>query len=422
METSSEAAHFAIGQQLAAFLRSHGGDLLTVSALQGVVSDLAAGDVELVLPLKHLIALPGFRVMAHKAGSGKGLLERDALLQSVGDLFSPRITGALGEVLNGFLDLPDRARPIATEVVVEPDWDPDPKGSTDPCRRTAETAPPSAPDAPPTPWSTSAPEHSSHRPLLLAFLTAGGFAIGVSLIVLTRVSPFCLVFNTCPGLQKVQAESDRRLELATKAITTLEQATDLESYQRAADQLDAALSKLNTLELNPEQRGTLEKLQQVAFRSREAIAEEKLDQERLLRAEQAIDSARGLNGEGRQAQLDAARLDLQPISGAGFAATRARELRLQLDSLQAEATANPSAASPKDPVSSGSPSTEPQPPQAPAPTPRTTWTPPPRSSTPNYRPYSHSSSGSRGGATSRSQPLWSSGSSNGAPLRSQPLW
>ena len=135
MVTSSQIRHRGIGRQLADFVRAQGEQLPTYAALQGVVSYLAAGDVELVLPLKHLIALPGFRAMANKAGSGTGLLDRDALLESLGDLFSPRITGALGEVLNGFLDLPDRPSPSATEVVLEPDWDPRPSGSAEPRSR-----------------------------------------------------------------------------------------------------------------------------------------------------------------------------------------------------------------------------------------------------------------------------------------------
>ena len=164
-------------------------------------------------------------------------------------------------------------------------------------------------------------------------MAAGGVAIGVSLVAATRVPPLCLVLNTCPVLQKVQDEIVFQLAEGTKAQKALEQATNLEQYQRAANQLDAALSKLNTLEPNPEQRRTLEKLQHVASHSREAIAEEKLDQERLLRAEQAIESAKGPSGEGRQAQLDSACRDLQRINGAGFTASRARELGLQLDSL-----------------------------------------------------------------------------------------
>jgi CHASE3 domain sensor protein len=162
----------------------------------------------------------------------------------------------------------------------------------------------------------------------------------------------------------------------------LEQATDLDSYQRAAEQLEAALSKLNTLELNPEQQQTLEKLQQVASYAHEAITQEKLDQERLLRAEQAIDSARGLIGEGRQAQIDAASRNLQPISGAGFAAARARELRIQLALMEADAAEGQGSQTLEAPVRGESLSTPPPMPQAPRP----------------------------------------SGTSAGAPLRALPLW
>jgi len=107
VETSRSETNRSIGIRLAEFVLAQGGQLPPVAVLQGVVADLAADKHELVLPLKHLVGLPGFPAVAHKAASGLGNLERDALIQSLGDLFSPRIVGALDEVLTGFLHLPN---------------------------------------------------------------------------------------------------------------------------------------------------------------------------------------------------------------------------------------------------------------------------------------------------------------------------
>jgi len=110
VETSRSETYRSIGIRLAEYVLAQGGQLPPAAVIQGVVADLAADQHELLLPLKHLIGLPGFPAVAHKAASGLGNLERDALIQSLGDLFSPRIVGVLDEVLTGFLQLPNYSR------------------------------------------------------------------------------------------------------------------------------------------------------------------------------------------------------------------------------------------------------------------------------------------------------------------------
>jgi len=189
--------------------------------------------------------------------------------------------------------------------------------------------------------------------LAVALLGAGTCVLGLGLIAVTPVTPLCQSLKICLGQQNTENDITSTLESGSLAQKSLEQATDLETYQSAAIQLDAALSKLNSLELSPDQHLIQQKLQNLATRARDAIAQEKLDQERLLRAKQAIESARNLSGEGRIAQLDAARRDLEPIASSGFAASRARELRQQLDSLLAESPEAPSS-TPADAPTPGS--------------------------------------------------------------------
>lgn len=331
----------AIGGQLAVYLRQRGHELPSAQTLQALASDFAAGHDDLVLPLKDLLLKPAFRQLIPKAGSGKGALERQALLQSMQSTFAPAVIDALADVLSGFLDLPKDSTSDA--AIPSANFESIPNTQTSSVRQEKQRQPTSqTTNSPSTSSKSSAPaKRTSGRTLAIALLGVGTCVLGLGLIAATPVTPLCQPLKICLGQQKTGNDISSTLESGSLAQKSLEQATDLETYQSAATQLDAALSKLNTLELSPDQHLIQQKLQDVATRARDAIAQEKLDQERLLRAQQAIESARNLSGEGREAQLDAARRDLEPIASSGFAASRARELRQQLDSLLAESPEAP---------------------------------------------------------------------------------
>jgi len=355
------------------YLRQRGHDLPSAQTLQALASDFAAGHDDLVLPLKLLLLKPAFRQLIPKAGSGKGALERQALLQSMQNTFAPAVIDALADVLSGFLDLPKDSTSEAAIPATHPDSIPNTQPRSISQEKQRQPTSPTA-DSPSASSASSVPaKRTSGRTLAIALLGAGTCVLGLGLIALTPVTPLCHSLKICLGQQNTGNDITSTLEIGSLAQKSLEQATDLETYQSAASQLNAALSKLNSLELSPDQHLIQQKLQNVAIRARDAIAQEKLDQESLLRAQQAIESARNLSGEGRIAQLDAARRDLEPIASSGFAASRARELRQQLDSLLAESPEAPSS-TPAD-----------------APTPRS-YTPRP------------STAGS--GTPRRSQPLW----------------
>ena len=332
----------AIGGQLAVYLRQRGHDLPSAQTLQALASDFAAGHDDLVLPLKDLLLKPAFRQLIPKAGSGKGALERQALLQSMQNTFAPAVIDALGDVLSGFLDLPKDSTSEAAIPANNPDSIPNTQprlfSQENQRQSTSQTS-----NSPSSHSESSAPaKRTSGRTLAIALLGAGTCVLGLGLIAVTPVTPLCQPLKICLGQQNNGNDIFSILESGSLAQNSLEQATDLETYQSAASRLDAALSKLNSLELSPYQHFIQQKLQNVSTRARDAIAQEKLDQERLLRVQQAIESAKNLSVEGREAQLDAARRDLEPIASSRFAASRARELRQQLDSLLAESPEAPS--------------------------------------------------------------------------------
>jgi hypothetical protein len=105
-----------MGRKLAAILRDRDGNALTPGALQGIAADIVGSNNKLLLPVKHLLATPGFRSLITKAGSGKGMAEIDALLQDIQDMFSPHVATALKNVLFGFVALEENNQVHISDV------------------------------------------------------------------------------------------------------------------------------------------------------------------------------------------------------------------------------------------------------------------------------------------------------------------
>ena len=95
-----------IGSKLAESLRERNIDLLSIHQLQAIAADEAGACAELVLPLKELVVMPAFKALVQKAGSGSGALQRDSLLRELSSIFSGPIIIAIGQLLDGFLNLP----------------------------------------------------------------------------------------------------------------------------------------------------------------------------------------------------------------------------------------------------------------------------------------------------------------------------
>ena len=99
-------AHYKVGAELARYVRSRAGQgRPLVTALQAVVSDIAAITPNLAIPLRDLVSRQGFQVLIPLAGSGSGELQRKALIDDIRQLYHPDVAQALVEVLNGFLEL-----------------------------------------------------------------------------------------------------------------------------------------------------------------------------------------------------------------------------------------------------------------------------------------------------------------------------
>jgi len=373
---------------LAVFLRQQGHELPPAQALKALVSDLAAEQDHLVVPLQNLVQTPAFRQLVPKAGSGDGFLERQALLQSLQNIYAPAMVNALGAVLSGFLDLP--ASLSHNESISAIDFNQRPNDLSGVDRQSLEQH-----DIPlknntdfqvaASAVSPSAATHSNGRTLLFIFLGSAACLLGLGVIAIAPMTPLCKPLKNCIEQQKAQDDIDTTIAAGSLAQQSLDQADDLESYERLVTRLEAVLSRMNGLKLSTQQHIIRQRLQELANRANQVIAAEKLDHDRLLRAERAIDSARNLNGKVRELWLGAASLELEQIAPTGFTASRAQKLRRQLDSLVDD-----------PPKSLNTTSLDP--------------------SAPNGYPPRRSISDT--GFPWRDQPLWFTGS----PWRDKPLW
>lgn len=368
--------------------------------LQGIAADLVGSDERLLLPLRNLVSLPGFRALIPLAGSGRGLPERDALLQDIRETFSPQIVEALGEVLSGFLALPS---PHGSDAQ---DQEPTTRDPAPTPRTQAQPSPP-AQEPQPNPLYPAAPPPSRSGPSAALFLFVAVLALGAGVVLGTRVTPFCLWTGQCHAAPS--AASTRALQEAQKAVASFKSATDLPEYQKASADLDSSLIRLNGMSLVPEQRAQIQKLQGLAATARTRAAQEQADRERLLKAREDLSSAREASGQERLNLLDQATTDLDRIGSNSFAAQDASELRERITSLRREQPAK--AASPSEEPGQSSPQTQ----EAPAPVqaPARPWSPAPQYQAPAPRSYQ--------APLSAPAPAHRPSSSS-APYRSQPLF
>ncbi len=301
----------AIGARLALYLREASGPLPSTGTLQALAADLAAEHSSLVLPLKDLVSRPVFRSIAAKAGSGGGAMERHALLQQMGETFSPQVVSALAEVLSGLLDLPGETKAVP-ERQVEVD-------AAEPVPAPLEQA------HVPTPWAA-----------ITAVIGGGILAAGALVLVVSRPE-VCSRLGLCTA---PQAETRRpvNLEAAESAGQELRRAQSVEAYRQATEQLEQALLRLDGSSLSPAQLERVRQLQQSAGQAREILRQEERDQQRLDRARQIIEAARALNGPALIAQLDAASQELEAVPPRSFSAAAAQRLREQLLQLRSTGT------------------------------------------------------------------------------------
>lgn len=385
LESQQSQRYRGIGSQLAAFLQRRSGSFPEPGVLQGVVADLAASNEELIVPLKALVSRPGFRALAGLAGSGKGEVQRQALLQELTATFSPQVISALSDLLGGFLALPEgqndgaaaagRPRPATTEQADVPQ------------ATASRAAPPSPQDVASEP--AAGPEGPSLGVLVLAAMAAALLALAG--MVVLRSPRFCGAVGLCPA-PSASTASQQALDAASAAEQELRRVTDLEGYRSAVERLERELLKLSGDPLTDVLEQRRRQLQGVASDARQTLRLEEADQERLKRAVAAVDQAKQLTGEEQGEQIAAARQELDGIRPRSFAAAEAGRVRERL----AELLSRPSP--PEESRESPAPQRE-QP--AAEPQPQRSWSPPPVPSRPA------APSGSTGGsAPYRDQPLF----------------
>ena len=104
MATADNSHLRRLGSQFGEYVSKQKGNVPSPAALQGVIADLAAGESELIAPLRDLVSKQSFTALLPYARSNGGLIQRDALIQEISRVYHPDVLVRVEEVLNGFLD------------------------------------------------------------------------------------------------------------------------------------------------------------------------------------------------------------------------------------------------------------------------------------------------------------------------------
>jgi hypothetical protein len=93
----------SLGRQLGEYAQGQTDTKLSPVALQSVVADLAAKMPDLQASLRDILSRQSFTAIIQYALSGRGMIQRDALIQEISRVYHPDVLDDLEEVLNGFL-------------------------------------------------------------------------------------------------------------------------------------------------------------------------------------------------------------------------------------------------------------------------------------------------------------------------------
>lgn len=98
-----------VGGRLGAYIRANNP---STQQIQGFLSDLLAGD-KLLPTMREVVTMTEFAVLQGLAGSGAGVVQRDALLQELAKRYLPAVVNEAGQLVNGMLDQP----PVAAKRI-----------------------------------------------------------------------------------------------------------------------------------------------------------------------------------------------------------------------------------------------------------------------------------------------------------------
>lgn len=331
MKPQEQNQYRAIGGRLAVVLRQRQDQRSSAARLQAIAADLLGDRTELLTPLKDLVSRPGFELLVTKAGSGRGVVERRALLADMERTYSPAVINALEELVNGLLDLPKVSSSLPLREKVELDSTLITHDHSDHSLQ-QQSAPLVAVES----------EAKLRKPIRNTRLVAWVLGSCATIATLAAISTavirsqlICTAFGVCQGSGQPTAVQ-QTLQAARLAVTELENADSLMSYRSATNELDRELQRLRSETLSPEQSEQQAELSRIRQKARAALLQDESNQEQLNKAAAALASARQLKGADQKVQLITAEQSLQAISPGGFTAAAANNLREEVATFQAE--------------------------------------------------------------------------------------
>lgn len=206
----------------------------------------------------------------------------------------------------------------------------------------------------PQPQVPQPPLPSSRSPgcLVLGLLAGGTLILSLQLLISLRSSEFCRLTGLCPA-ELAPGSEGSPLRPALAAAEALQATGSMGDFEQALARLEGQLQRLRSEALTPEDQQQLGVLEAMAGQARQRLQAERLDDERLRRAEAVLLTAEQAAPAERPVLISQAAAELEAITRGSFAAPQADALRLRLQRLEQEAV-------PADPAAGGA-GTAPQP-------------------------------------------------------------
>ena len=272
-----------IGVQLAQFCQARDQRELSASVLQAVIADLAADQATLLIPLRDLISRMDLRSVWPLSNRAQAQALRDGLLQNLRATYAPAVVEALGEVLNGLLDLPTSHDPVVAAVATPPH-----RSAGRSQRATASR------------YGSRSQKPTNIRPMITVsvitslLLSAGAIAL--------RQTDLCRIVGLC-STEAVDGDVEKAFSKAVAAELALRRAGSLSEYRRALEQLEEQVLRLRDASLTSQQQQQWKTLDETALEARRNLAAEAADIDKLQLAAAAITRLADLNGSARDQEV-----------------------------------------------------------------------------------------------------------------------
>ncbi len=302
-----------IGVQLAQFCQARDQRELSAAALQAVIADLAADQATLLVPLRDLISRMDLRSVWPLSNRAQAQVLRDGLLQDLRATYAPVVVEALGEVLNGLLDLPASPDPSVIAVATPTHRAAGRHQSATASRQGIRTQKP------------------ANTRALITFGVITALLLSAGAIAL-RQTALCQMAGLCPT-EAVDEDVQNSFATAVAAELALRRASSLPEYRRALEQLEEQVLHLRNGSLTTQQQQQWKTLDETALEARRNLAAETADIDKLDLAAAAIKRLADLNGSARDQEAALARQYLDAIPASSFSATEANSWRQRLDQI-----------------------------------------------------------------------------------------